>query len=120
MHGPEWANAAQNPREAEGDATVAEPLFMTRSLLRVGRVDAGSGRAGRHLFCLTDSGSQWSCPLPQAIESAQRADTLVYSILFARDEGPPQSFRRRRQARPLAIPLSLKARGPTANPFSNR
>ena len=51
-------------------------------------------RQGRKALILltdgVDTGSK--VPLSQAIESAQRADTLVYSILFARDEGPPQSF----------------------------
>jgi VWFA-related protein len=38
-----------------------------------------------------DNGSRVS--LSRAIEAAQRADTLVYSILFAGEEGNPQPFR---------------------------
>lgn len=51
-------------------------------------------RQGRKaLILLTDGVDHGSkTPLSQAIESAQRADTLVYSILFARQEGRQQSF----------------------------
>jgi VWFA-related protein len=51
-------------------------------------------RQGRKaLILLTDGVDNGSkSPLSQAIESAQRADTLVYSILFAGQEGQPQGF----------------------------
>ena len=52
-------------------------------------------RQGRKaLILLTDGVDNGSkTPLTQAIESAQRADTLVYSILFAGEEGQPiQSY----------------------------
>jgi VWFA-related protein len=52
-------------------------------------------RQGRKaLILLTDGVDNGSkTPLSQAIESAQRADTLVYSILFAGEEGQPiQSY----------------------------
>jgi VWFA-related protein len=51
-------------------------------------------RQGRKaLILLTDGVDNGSkTPLSQAIESAQRADTLVYSILFAGQEGQPQGF----------------------------
>jgi VWFA-related protein len=45
------------------------------------------------LILLTDGVDNGSrVPLSQAIESAQRADTLVYSILFAGEEGNQQPF----------------------------
>ncbi len=51
-------------------------------------------RQGRKALVLltdgVDNGSK--TPLSQAIESAQRADTLVYSILFAGQEGQQQPF----------------------------
>lgn len=51
-------------------------------------------RQGRKaLILLTDGVDNGSkTPLSQAIESAQRADTLVYSILFAGQEGQQQLF----------------------------
>jgi VWFA-related protein len=51
-------------------------------------------RQGRKaLILLTDGVDNGSkTPLSQAIESAQRADTLVYSILFAGQEGQSQPF----------------------------
>ena len=52
-------------------------------------------RQGRKaLILLTDGVDNGSkTPLTQAIESAQRADTLVYSILFSGEEGQPiQSY----------------------------
>jgi VWFA-related protein len=51
-------------------------------------------RQGRKALILlsdgVDNGSR--VPLPAAIESAQRADTLVYSILFTSFAGPPMYF----------------------------
>jgi VWFA-related protein len=51
-------------------------------------------RQGRKaLVVLTDGVDNGSkVPLTAAIESAQKADTLVYSVFFTGQEGPPQSF----------------------------
>ena len=89
---PGAAEAAAIPAEAVGDASRALCLYDSVLLASDELMRKQHGR--KALILLTDGVDNGSkVTLERSIEAAQRADTLVYSILFADEEGsgyPPR------------------------------
>jgi VWFA-related protein len=90
INAPEFSQSSSGNADDRGHGVVAtedaaEPCSMTRSISRRRSTEKPQGR--KAVIVLTDGvdrGSKES--LLQAIEAAQRSDTLVYAILFADKE----------------------------------